>query len=341
MPHDNNLAPLGGSVAYEVLTRYPLRRGSVHPLGNHGGFSGACLWRVESSAGTSCLRAWPGHVIASRLEELHRLMTVARGRGLPFVPIISTASHGRTWIEYAGRLWELTQWLPGRANFFEHPSCERLTSACVALAQLHRAWQANVTASRRETCPAIERRFEAVERWQHLLRSGWTPRLPMSDADPVHPVARRAWGVLPDWVERVRPNLASFPGSPWTLQPCLCDPWHDNLLFEGERLTGLVDYGAVKLDHVAVDLARLLGSLVEDDVDGWRNGLEAYRGVQPLSLHEEQLARVLDWTGTVIGVLQWLRWLYEEGRAFADRAKVAARLEMLVRRIERWEVGSS
>jgi homoserine kinase type II len=295
------------------------------------------LWRVESLAGTFCLRAWPEHVPASRLEELHRLMAFARGQGLPFVPAIVTASHGRTWVEHAGRLWELTQWLPGRPDYHEHRSRERLTSACVALAQLHRAWQSVVTDSRRETCPAIERRLEAVQSWQRLLRTGWVPRVPAQDADSADPVASRAWHVLPRWVERMRPSLASFPGSPWQLQPCLCDPWHDNLLFEGERLTGLVDYGSVKLDHVTVDLARLLGSLVEDDAEGWRIGLEAYRTIRSLSPHEEQLARVLDWTGTVVGVVQWLRWLYEEGRAFADRAKAAARLEVLVRRMERWE----
>src|SRR5581483_5624523 len=164
----------------------------------------------------------------------------------------------------------------------------------------------------RKTCPAIERRLEAVESWLRMLRAGWAPQFRTDETDPVHPLAHRAWLILPDWVERVRPSLAAFAESSWEVQPCLCDPWHDNLLFEGTRLSGLVDYGSVKLDHVAVDLARLLGSLAEDDTDGWRIGLEAYRGVRPLSPHEEQLARVLDWTGTVIGIVQWLRWLYEE-----------------------------
>jgi homoserine kinase type II len=266
-------------------------------------------------------------------------MTLACGQGLPFVPAVVGASHGRTWVEHAGGLWELTQWLPGRADYRQHPSRERLESACAAVAQLHLAWQPGVTAGRCETCPAAERRLGAVESWERLLRSGWAPRFPAGKADPVHPVAQRAWSVLPSWVGRVRPVLASFSGSLWGLQPCLCDPWHDNLLFDGERLSGLVDHGSVKLDHVAVDLARLLGSLVEDDEDGWRSGLAAYRAVRPLSPQEEELARALDRTGTVVGVVQWLRWLYEQGRAFADRAKAAARLGILVQRVERWDGG--
>jgi homoserine kinase type II len=105
------------------------------------------------------------------------------------------------------------------------------------------------------------------------------------------------------------------------------------LLFEGDRLTGLIDYGAVKIDHVAVDLARLLGSLVPNDTAGWQVGLRAYRRHAPLDAEEEALAQALDETGTVVGVANWLRWLYEEKRSFADRSAVARRLAELVDRI--------
>jgi Ser/Thr protein kinase RdoA (MazF antagonist) len=120
------------------------------------------------------------------------------------------------------------------------------------------------------------------------------------------------------------------------LQPCLCDLWHDHLLFDGDRLTGIVDYGAVKVDHVAVDLARLLGSLVGDDADRWEEGFRAYRAVRPLSPDEERLAGVLDRAGTLLGAANWLRWLFHEGRTFDDLEAVANRLRSLMERIERW-----
>jgi Ser/Thr protein kinase RdoA (MazF antagonist) len=120
------------------------------------------------------------------------------------------------------------------------------------------------------------------------------------------------------------------------LQPCLCDVWHDHVLFTGDEVTGLVDYGAAKIDHVAVDLARLLGSLVEDNTEERSAGLRAYEEVCPLMPDEEALIAVLDETGTVLGIANWLMWLYAERRRFENRTAVADRLGKLVLRLERW-----
>jgi Ser/Thr protein kinase RdoA (MazF antagonist) len=98
-----------------------------------------------------------------------------------------------------------------------------------------------------------------------------------------------------------------------------------------------LDYGSVKMDHVAVDLARLLGSLVGDDLEMQAVGIEAYRSVRPLSAEDADLVRVLDETGTVLGAANWLRWLYHEGRRYEDLGAVARRLAALVKRMERWE----
>ena len=41
-------------------------------------------------------------------------------------------------------------------------------------------------------------------------------------------------------------------------------------------------------------------------------------------------------TGTFLGAANWLKWLSWEGKSFADRAAVAARLAQLVERLENW-----
>ena len=257
-------------------------------------------------------------------------MTLARRQGLRFVPTIFAALDGVSAVEHAGRLWELTEWLPGRPDFHRQPTPARLEAASAALAQLHAVWRS--IPSEQVRCPAVQRRLTFLAEWHELLRSGWHP-LALADSS-LRPPIERAWRLLPSALERVPRRLQPWRDGNLCLQPCLCDLWHDHLLFDGERLTGLIDYGAVKVDCVAVDLARMLGSLVKDDADGWQAGLRAYRRFAPLSAEEEELAHVLDETGVVLGVANWLRWLYEERRAFADRIAVAHRLAELVDRLE-------
>lgn len=309
--------------------------GPLIPLGNRGGFSGARLWRGDGIIGRFCLRAWPAHTAADRLRRLHRLMQHARQWGLDFIPTVYATGTGDTVVETAGRCWELTQWLEGRADYAEKPTPARLQAACDALAKLHRAWETFATPA--QPCLAIQRRLNTLADWQGLLATGWQPnRAAHPQLDPLWPAAQRAWRGLPTWLRDVPRSLEPWCNFRRPVQPCLCDLWHDHLLFVEDRLTGLVDYGAVKVDHVAVDLARMLGSLVGDDPAGWEQGLRAYRRVRPLDEQEEQLARVLDRTGTILGVVNWLRWLFHEGRAYEDLSAVASRLESLLERIERW-----
>jgi homoserine kinase type II len=257
-------------------------------------------------------------------------MIRARDQGLDFVPALLPTANGDTLVWDHGRLWELTEWLPGRADFHSQPTIARLEAACIALAQLHVCWEPGYSQGV-SVCPAVVRRLDRLREWRALQGSGWWPEARL-------PVAERAWRVLPEWAQRTYAELQCWLGASWELQPCLCDLWHDHLLFDGDRLTGLVDYGAVKSDHPAIDLARLLGSLVEDNAEMWRIGLAAYRTVRRLSAEEEQLARVLDRTGTVVGVTNWLRWLFHERRVFDDPGSALRRLEILVRRMEKWDL---
>jgi homoserine kinase type II len=322
--------------ARAVLDWFPAAAGA-NPVGqgNRGGFSGARLWRVECFVGPLCLRAWPSSgPPPERLAWIHGLMEQAGRAGLDFVPSLFRSRDSRTWREQDGRLWELTSWMPGRADFRERPSEARLWAACAALARLHRAW-ATVSAAP-TVCPAVSRRLACARDWLALVGAGWRPDFGRDERDPVLAPARHAWLLLARHAGRVEDQLAAWAGRPVRLQPCLCDVWHDHVLFQGDRVSGLVDYGGVKVNHVAADLARLLGSLVGDDEALRESGLAAYRELCPLSAEEEALVALLDRTGTVLAAVNWLRWLYEERREFEDRQVVADRLAQVALRLESW-----
>src|SRR5439155_9287339 len=129
--------------ACEVAARFGLRlpTESLEALGNRGGFSGARLFRLTTGTGQLCLRAWPpGYSSPQRLMRIHTLMQRARDAGLGFVPALHRSTTGASLTEYAGRFWEMTTWMPGRADFHGRPSVRRLEAACQALAGIHLAW---------------------------------------------------------------------------------------------------------------------------------------------------------------------------------------------------------
>ncbi len=287
--------------ARRALAHWPaaVRAGTLAALGSAGGFSGARLWRLSTPAGDFCLKA-------SRVGEAPRPMRfewMARAAALPFVPALVPVN-GRPFLEM-GRVWELQAWMPGRADYRDAPSEARLRAACVALARLHAALLHRPTPGVGEI-PAVMRRLEALAE-------------PTPDA------------VLARLAAEARRELSAWRGAV-SLQPCLCDIWHDHVLFTGDGVTGVVDYSAMCPDAAAGDVARLLGSLVGDDEAGWRLGLAAYGGLSPA---EERLARLLDRAGTAAAALRWERWM-REGRPFADPEAARRRGAEVLGRVRGW-----
>lgn len=299
------------------------------PLGSGGGFSGAAVWRGDDSAGSPvfALKAWPPDTTADRLAAVHRLMR--RGGHLPFVPAVIPAADGATAVVAAGRVWDLTRWMPGTADFHARPSADRLANACVALARLHRAWAP--PAEHLAPCPAVRRRLAVLADFASA-----DPGLPHPPPTG-HPPLDAALLIARDAVRRLGP-VAARPLALWAdrlvpIQPCLCDVWHDHVLFTGDAVTGVIDYGAAKPDHPTVDLARLLGDLVGDDDPRFAAGLAAYELAGGSPEPAPGLARLLDRTGAVCGAAVWLMRLHVERRAYPDPAAVARRVAGLAARL--------
>jgi homoserine kinase type II len=119
------------------------------------------------------------------------------------------------------------------------------------------------------------------------------------------------------------------------LQPVIRDIWYEHVLYEGDAVSGIIDFGAMRIDSVATDIARLLGSMVEDDQDGWQAGLNAYQSVRRLSADELELVRVFDSSTVLLSGLNWLQWVFAERRQFSNRRKVELRLEGFAARLSR------
>jgi Ser/Thr protein kinase RdoA (MazF antagonist) len=134
---------------------------------------------------------------------------------------------------------------------------------------------------------------------------------------------------LPNALQQLEP----LAGVALPLQPCLRDIWHDHVLFTANEVTGIVDFGGLDIDTPATDIARLLGSLVGDDREGWQTGLAAYSTVRPLTADELRAATALDASGTVLAGCNWLRWVYIESRQFEDRRQIIDRFRRILMRV--------
>ena len=157
-------------------------------------------------------------------------------------------------------------------------------------AQLHAAWAPE--GDQRCTCPAIDRRSGQAAECCRRIASDWRPALE-SCADPALRMwATHAWQLITERIDGVAQSLQDWRGVLVRVQPCLCDPWHDHVLFDGDAVSGLIDYGSVKIDHVAVDLARMHGDLAGDDAPLRAAGLNTYETIRRLSDVEHRLLDV-------------------------------------------------
>jgi len=291
----------------------------LRPLGNAGGFSGASLWRFESARGPLVIRAWPvDGPDPAMIARIHAWL--ARGDDLGFVPAPIATVDGRALVLSGGRAWEVAPWMPGAADLSRPPCLARLRAAFGGLAAFHARLSSDRTegpspgllARARESDALLAGDFARLER--AIAHSRGDPRAELAG----HWVDR-ARGLAPGVLGRLRPASArSIP-----LQPCLRDARPDHFLFEGDRLTGLVDFGAMGRETVAADIARLLGEVGGSDRPVRSEAIAAYESIRPIAPAELAAIDPFLLANALLGAGHWARWHFLEGRTFEDPGAVA------------------
>lgn len=297
------------------------------------GFSGTEVWRV-SAGQLFCLRGWLlEHPQPERLAWMHEVLRQARSCGLTYVPAPFADGQGRTFLESQGRRWELTSWMPGVADFREHPSARRLENAAQALARFHGA-----------TCDLLPPSASGGQLATSLLTPGLVERrqrftqlfggvlLRVSNAlQAARPSPRLMLGLeLLDRILKLAPradrDLGQHMGVRLPQQPCIRDVHAEHLLFTGDEVTGLIDFGAMRMDSVVGDLVRMLDSLLGPHRSQWEPALVAYSRLRPLLPEERALIPAWHRASVLLSAANWLDWLFVEHRQFADEAAIDRRL---------------
>lgn len=326
------LQPLSVLAAYSDDC-HPTR---VEWLGSAGGFSGAQFWRIESRVGPLCLRCWPReHPSAERLEFIQAVLWHVVREGFTQVPLPLSTRQNKGYVCHGGRFWELAPWMPGEADFSEEPTDDKLNAAMVALARFHRAAETfPLPDPPGSPSPGIRDRVEQLQIWMtgdlerliEAIEPGLWPDFEGRATTILQLVRRAAEGVL-----RLLHAAVSFRVS---LQPCIRDVWHDHVLFDRGRVSGLIDFGSMAAENVAADVARLLGSMARDDRRLWQLGLDAYQAVRPLSEAEVSLTLVFDCSTVLMAGLNWIDWIYRQRRVFESHDAVCRRLDDIILRLQ-------
>jgi len=329
--------------AFAVLSAYPddCRPERIEPLESAGGFSGGSIGKVTAPRGTLCLRRWPRERRdGAHIETIHSVLRHVYEQGFRLVPVPIADRGGRTLVDVGGCYWELAPWMPGEATYHSVPSAARLAAAMQALARFHVAAATSPHVLKAPArSPGIAMRLERLRDLRERgcaaieatlaggrLRDEWLVEL--------LPTAQRALELFRQCAPAVESQLVAAAEVVVPLQACIRDIWHEHVLFTGNQVSGIIDFGAMRTDCVATDVTRLLGSLVGDDAAGWKSGIEAYCEVRPLTSAESRLLSAFDQSAVLISPMNWLQWLYVDRRQFARRERVRERLAVTMRRLE-------
>ncbi len=143
-------------------------------------------------------------------------------------------------------------------------------------------------------------------RWLHLARS-----------------------LAPGELSRIR----GFASETLPLQPCLRDARPDHFLFEADKLTGLVDFGAMGVEVVAADLARLIGEWFPGDRGSRGEALDAYSQIRHLEAMENSRIGAFERSTALLIGGHWVRCHFVDRRNFENPSAVLEGLRKGVDRI--------
>lgn len=258
-------------------------------LPSGGGFSGGRVWRGDKN-GTPrfALKRWQRGVTAERLRQIHRSMNAVSD--FEFTPKVV----GKV-LTHENQNWDLTTWRPGTPDLLQGAASFHLQTAGRTLAHLHRVWlPERVDVG---PCFAFARRARILARWESTrFRFVGTPAEVTEMASSLE-VVRTRYAV-------VRKQIVSMSQTPGRKVGVHGDFWPENILFQHDRLTAVLDFSNVGFDHPEVDLGRLFADVPAVDRPMISAAVEAYNAAAPFDL-SVALVEELATTGRLCSLANW------------------------------------
>ncbi len=241
----------------------------------------------------------------------------------------------REWCaEYADSVWTIETWLPGvplAANAFVSDSL--LDQAFDCLERLHGTGRR--LGIERRVPPGVVERSERLREWSSTAwKTKWRSSIETLDMSSQFFAFRNLSQTLKRTVEQLHSNGASLQQQlqRWLVpQDChwvVRDLWRENILVDQDRITGVIDFGAARIDWPSLEMVRWLSSwLAPDDL----------RLKLVCDSHSPMTAdgfRFFDHLSTLLSLLQWFDWILNSNISFDGKEQqVQNRIDELAQRL--------
>ena len=299
------------------------------------GWSGASFWKWQAPAGEFLLKVWPAEGPDARQHlfrhsQLNNLRCLHLPLGLP-VP----DQTGRTMRPWGDGLWaEVIPWLNGEPMSL-NPPCDVVEQAIAVLCQLHDRWS-ETTPSRMGPSNAIIIRLNqlrSLDLQQILKGTADFPQmgqnLPVNSLQKLWEICRLASLLKYEAISLLEP----FEYDKFRILTVLRDARPDQFLFANGQLTGVIDFGAVGRDIVAVDLARLASEWFPDNFSQQINLVNTYVKNRIIDEREFRLIRPLALSGAILGGLAWVDLHFRKRRSIGREVEFDKALDHAISRL--------
>lgn len=268
----------------------------------------------------------------SRLTWIHDILRKVAANWANCIPSPISTTNGASFLREHHQFWEMSPWIEGNADYRLNPSEQKFANAIRAVARFHHLAGGMEVIER--PAPGLLDRISLTEQNLEALEQFEALQFRTIDGFGGQHHCEEAINAFRKHGMRLHEDLTRAKNWNVPLQVCIRDVRQEHVLFRSEEVAGLIDFGTMRIDHVGLDLARLIGTMEEDCSEAWDRGIEAYHQAgRPLSSEECQLIRLYDRATVLLAGLNWVRWIYLEQREFEDWRAVQTRLSEISRRL--------
>ncbi|MCY2974107.1 MAG: aminoglycoside phosphotransferase family protein [Planctomycetota bacterium] len=213
-----------------------------------------------------------------------------------------------------GGFWTIEEWLPGESlDGIEAVSDELLDQVVACISALHRAGREIGVTTRRSI--GIQERIDRVERLKSKV-ADHTPGDLMQyffDTPNIESIKigfETAYRLVRDqastWVRLLNLIQDLPPECHWVMR----DLWRENILIAHGRISGIIDFGASRIDWPILELVRCASSFLLPNDPRWQSFLDSYALNLPTKESVSlELVLQLDQVATALSLAYWYEQL--------------------------------